>query len=100
MRRCISTESKRLRGLLLELAADLKEVGAGLQLGPNGFKMFDALGITEAVNNVAVFPDALVMRDALSGDTAHRNAARRYIEIPFPISLWSYLSSRFAQYSD
>ena len=52
---------------LLEQAPQFVEVGAGLQIGPNAFKMFEVLGVTEAINEVAVFPENLVMRDALSG---------------------------------
>ncbi len=54
--------------MLLERASEFAEVGAGIQIGPNVFKMFDVLGVTEAINDVAVFPDNLVMRDALTGD--------------------------------
>lgn len=54
---------------LVDAADSFGEVGAGIQLGPNVFKMFDRLGLTEAVNAVAVFPDALEMRDARSGET-------------------------------
>lgn len=57
---------------LLEQAAEFAEVGAGLQLGPNVFQMFKALGLTDAVNEVAVFPQALVMKDALSGEEITR----------------------------
>ena len=53
---------------IVEQSSELKEVGAGIQLGPNVFKMFDALGLTEAIRETAVFPDALVMMDALNGD--------------------------------
>ncbi len=53
---------------LLEQASEFAEVGAGIQIGPNVFKMFDVLGVTEAISDVAVFPDNLVMRDALTGD--------------------------------
>lgn len=54
---------------LVDAADSFGEVGAGIQLGPNVFKMFDRLGLTEAVNAVAVFPDALEMRDARTGET-------------------------------
>ena len=30
---------------LLEQARELKEIGAGIQLGPNAFRVFDALGL-------------------------------------------------------
>lgn len=53
---------------LLEQASEFAEVGAGIQIGPNVFKMFDVLGVTEAISEVAVFPDNLVMRDALTGE--------------------------------
>jgi len=34
--------------------------------------MFEVLGLTEAINRFAVFPDALIMRDGLSGDEVTR----------------------------
>ncbi len=57
---------------VLEAGSDFREIGAGIQLGPNVFKMFEKLGVTEAVNDVAVFPENLVMRDALSGELVTR----------------------------
>lgn len=57
---------------VIEQSDALKEVGAGIQLGPNVFRMFKVLGLTEAINEVAVFPDALVMMDALSGEQVTR----------------------------
>ena len=53
---------------VLEQAADFGEVGAGIQLGPNIFKILDALGLAEAVDAVAFFPDNLIMRDSTTGD--------------------------------
>jgi len=53
---------------LLEQAPALGEVGAGIQIGPNVFKMFDVLGLIDAILDVAVLTENLVMRDALSGD--------------------------------
>ncbi|MDH3236716.1 MAG: 3-hydroxybenzoate 6-monooxygenase [Alphaproteobacteria bacterium] len=53
---------------LLEQAPEFGEVGAGIQIGPNVFKMFEVLGLTEAILDVAVLPEYLVMRDGLSGD--------------------------------
>jgi 2-polyprenyl-6-methoxyphenol hydroxylase-like FAD-dependent oxidoreductase len=57
---------------VLEQAATFGEIGAGIQLGPNVFQMFDALGVTAAINHMAVFPDALVMRDGVTGDEVTR----------------------------
>ena len=57
---------------VLESSADFREVGAGIQLGPNVFRMFELLGLTEAINANAVFPDNLIMRDGLSGEEVTR----------------------------
>lgn len=50
---------------VLEQAAELGEIGAGIQLGPNGFAAFDALGIGEKARSRAVYTDEMVMHDAL-----------------------------------
>ncbi len=50
---------------VLEQAAQLGEIGAGIQLGPNGFAAFDALGIGEIARSRAVYTDEMVMLDAL-----------------------------------
>ena len=50
---------------VLEQAPQLGEIGAGLQLGPNGFAAFDALGIGEIARSRAVYTDEMVMHDAL-----------------------------------
>ena len=41
---------------VLEQAAEFKEIGAGIQLGPNVFRMFERLGITDAVTKRRSFP--------------------------------------------
>ncbi len=53
---------------ILEQASEFGEVGAGIQIGPNIFKMFEVLGLTDAILDVAVLPDFLVMRDGLTGN--------------------------------
>ena len=54
---------------VLEQAPAFGEIGAGIQLGPNVFRMFDRLGIAEAISRDAVFVDRLAMMDALTGET-------------------------------
>ena len=51
--------------MVLEQAAQLGEIGAGIQLGPNAFAAFDALGIGEIARARAVYTDEMVMHDAL-----------------------------------
>lgn len=50
---------------VLEQAAEIGEIGAGIQLGPNAFHAFDALGIGEKARNRSVFTDEMVMHDAI-----------------------------------
>jgi 2-polyprenyl-6-methoxyphenol hydroxylase-like FAD-dependent oxidoreductase len=50
---------------VLEQAPELGEIGAGIQLGPNAFAAFDALGIGETARGRAVYTDEMVMHDAL-----------------------------------
>ena len=50
---------------VLEQAPELGEIGAGVQLGPNGFAAFDALGIGATARAHAVYTDEMVMMDAL-----------------------------------
>lgn len=58
--------------VLLEQASELKEIGAGIQLGPNAFRAFDALGITEEVEKSVVYPNNIVMMDGFTGETVTR----------------------------
>lgn len=51
--------------LVLEQAAEIGEIGAGIQLGPNAFHAFDALGIGEKARGRAVYTDYMVMHDAI-----------------------------------
>jgi 3-hydroxybenzoate 6-monooxygenase len=50
---------------VLEQASELGEIGAGLQVGPNGFAAFDALGVGEQARARAVYTDYMVMHDAI-----------------------------------
>ena len=57
---------------ILEQASRFGEIGAGIQLGPNVFAMFDRLGLRSRMAQNAVFVDSLVMMDALSGEQITR----------------------------
>ena len=50
---------------VFEQAAEVGEIGAGIQLGPNAFNAFDALGVGEKARSRAVYTDHMVMHDAL-----------------------------------
>ncbi len=50
---------------VLEQASQIGEIGAGMQLGPNAFHAFDALGVGEQARSRAVYTDYMVMHDAI-----------------------------------
>ena len=52
---------------VLEQSAEIGEIGAGMQLGPNAFHAFDLLGVGPIARKRAVYTDYLVMHDALDG---------------------------------
>ena len=51
--------------LVLEQAPEIGEIGAGIQLGPNAFHAFDALGVGDKARGRAVYTDCMVMHDAI-----------------------------------
>jgi len=57
---------------VLEQSAAFGEIGAGIQLGPNIFKMFDYLGLTGPVSEVSFFPAGLCMNDVRSAERVVR----------------------------
>src|ERR1700690_4530083 len=52
---------------VFEQAPEFREVGAGIQLGPNIFRVLDKIGLKEAVLGFAHRPPAQEMRDAITG---------------------------------
>src|SRR5882672_7942088 len=57
---------------VIEQAPEFREIGAGIQLGPNIFNALDRLGLKDAVLADAHRPPAMEMRCALSGDRVTR----------------------------
>ena len=62
---------------VLEQAPSLGEIGAGIQLGPNAFAAFDALGIGERARGRAVYTDEMVMHRC-----ARRDDGRPHLGTP------------------
>jgi salicylate hydroxylase len=57
---------------VLEQAPEFREVGAGIQLGPNVFRAFEKLGVKDAILADAHIPPAMEMRCALTGQSVTR----------------------------
>jgi salicylate hydroxylase len=45
------------------------EIGAGIQLGPNVFRMFEVLGLTKQMFHWCAFPEGLEFRDSINAET-------------------------------
>ena len=68
----LARAGRRVR--VLEKASEFGEIGYGIQMGPNVRPMLERLGIADAVERHAVYPDALVLADALTGSELTRIA--------------------------
>jgi len=64
----LALSRKGFRAQVFEQASEFKEIGAGIQLGPNVFRMFSILGITDDIRPLAVFPTGLMVRDCITGE--------------------------------
>ena len=68
----LARAGRRVR--VLEKAAEFGEIGYGIQMGPNIHPMLERLGVAQAVEEHAVFPDALVLADGTTGKELTRIA--------------------------
>jgi salicylate hydroxylase len=79
---------KGIASIVLEQSGQLGEIGAGIQIGPNGFHCFDALGIGPQMRETAVFIDALRLMDAESAEEITR--------IPLEADFRAYFGNPYA----
>ena len=74
---------------VLEQAPEIGEIGAGIQLGPNAFHAFDALGVGDKARGRAVYTDCMVMHDAIDETLVGRletgEAFRRRFGNPYAV---------------
>ena len=68
----LALAKKGYRSQVLEQAHDFKEIGAGIQLGPNVFKMFSLLGLLDDIHRLATFPENLIMMDCVTAKEVTR----------------------------
>ena len=84
--------------VVLEQAAQIGEIGAGIQLGPNAFHAFDALGVGERARGRAVYTDYMIMHDAIDEYVVGRiptdEAFRRRFRGPFECRRKAWLRIR------
>ena len=60
------------RSVVLEQADGFHELGAGIQMPPKAFKVFEHLGVLESALQAASFPENLILNDILSGEEVIR----------------------------
>ncbi|WP_433191863.1 FAD-dependent monooxygenase [Nocardia sp. CA-107356] len=66
---------------IVEQAPEFGEIGAGIQLAPNAIRILDQLGLTGAIERIAVRPKNLVFLDIDSGEhLATVDLADRFVE--------------------
>lgn len=54
---------------VIEKAHEFGEIGAGIQIAPNGSRALDELGVLDETRSYAVYPQRLLIVDALSNNT-------------------------------
>jgi salicylate hydroxylase len=57
---------------VLEKAAEFGEIGYGIQMGPNVYPILQRLGVFERMAPHVVYPDALILADAITGNELAR----------------------------
>lgn len=74
---------------VLEQAPEIGEIGAGIQLGPNAFHAFDALGVGDKARGRAVYTECMVMHDAVDETLVGRietgEAFRQRFDNPYAV---------------
>ena len=75
--------------VLLEQASSISEVGAGLQVSPNGVKLLQTLGVMEALEPFVFEPESIIMSMGRSG--------RQVFELPMKGYAQNRWGARFLQ---
>ena len=65
---------------VLERAEALTEVGAGLQISPNGWRVLQAMGVTPLLADTVFEPEAIEMRIGVTGRQVFRLPMRGYAQ--------------------
>jgi 3-hydroxybenzoate 6-monooxygenase len=72
---------KGRRARVLEKAPEFGEIGYGIQMGPNVSRMLDRVGLLKVLEPHSVFPDALILADAVDNREITRIAlGRKFLE--------------------
>ena len=64
----LALSEKGYKSIVIEKSRVFSEIGAGIQLGPNVHKMFVKLGLDQAIQDIAFYPDNIFMKDGITGE--------------------------------
>ncbi len=68
-----------LASRIIERAPEIREIGAGIQLGPNGFRAFERLGIAEQMDEISFKPKAVRLIDSVEGmELSHQTLGDKF----------------------
>jgi len=76
---------------VFEQSSELREVGAGVQLGPNAMRVYAALGLDRAIAAFACVPDAHVVRSGKSGAPIATTRMKDVYEEQYGIGFYAML---------
>lgn len=63
----LATAEAGHRTRVLEQAPEFGEIGAGIQMGPKAMSILERFGVRDVIEDAAVFPKRLVLKDLYSG---------------------------------
>lgn len=68
---------------VVERAPEIREIGAGLQLGPNAFRAFEWLGLTKAMDEISFEPAAIRLLDSIDARELSRQTLGQSFKAEF-----------------
>jgi salicylate hydroxylase len=74
-----------------EQSNELREVGAGVQLGPNAMRVYAALGLDELIAGFSCFPNAHIVHSGKSGAALATTQMRGVYEAQYGIGFYAML---------
>lgn len=74
---------------ILERRKAFEEAGAGIQIGPNGTRILMALGVADSLAPLVGRPQAIQVRDAVTGSRLARLPLGRWIEQRYGAPYWT-----------
>ena len=79
----LALAQKGVPSRIIERAPEIREVGAGVQVGPNAFRAFARLGVAEEMDAISFRPTALRLIDSLTGQELSRQTLGAPFEARF-----------------